>query len=208
VSEELSYSSEVSSPLSDDSPGQQLINADNTEQEDKGEDVEEETTALSISNTDHTSLSSRPQDGSPSGEVSTGCVNTEEEDGQGDDGESTSEELGTSVPCTEKTLQGAELVADGNSCTITLQSEFHSIQHRFPDPPESLRIVMRTRERTDAHESASVGLRENNHEQEDQFSPIKCSEDSPKSDEMLSNSDAGMSIASRSFYKTEDPKDS
>ena len=35
-----------------------------------------------------------------------------------------------------------------------------------------------------------------------QFSPIKCSEDSPKSDEMLSNSDAGMSIASRSFYKT------
>jgi hypothetical protein len=126
VSEELSYSSEVSSPLSDDSPGQQLINADNTEQEDKGEDVEEETTALSVSSTDHTSLSSRPRGGSPPGEVSTGCVNTEEEDGQGDDGESTSEELGTSVPCTEKTLQGAELVADGDSHCVALQSEFHS----------------------------------------------------------------------------------
>ena len=37
VSEELSYSSQVSSPLSEDPPRQQLINADNTEQEDKGE---------------------------------------------------------------------------------------------------------------------------------------------------------------------------
>ena len=38
LSEELLYSSQVSNPLSDDSPAQQLINADNTEQEDKGED--------------------------------------------------------------------------------------------------------------------------------------------------------------------------
>ena len=48
--------------------------------------VEEETTALSVSSTDHTSLSSRPRGGSPPGEVSTGCVNTEEEERQGDDG--------------------------------------------------------------------------------------------------------------------------
>ena len=41
-------------------------------------------------------------------------------------GESTSEELGTSVPCTEKTFQGAELVADGDSHCVALQSEFHS----------------------------------------------------------------------------------
>ena len=36
----------------------------------------------------------------------------------------------------------------------------------------------------------------------DQFSPIECSEDFPKSNEVLSISDAGVSIASASFYKT------
>ena len=38
VSEELSYSPQVSGPLSGGPPGQQLISADNTEQENKGED--------------------------------------------------------------------------------------------------------------------------------------------------------------------------
>jgi hypothetical protein len=109
-----------------------------------------------------------------------------------------------SEQCSEEFPENDEFIENTDSKVYIASTPFCHLDLHLPEPPESVRVCMGCSGGRKACRTLPIGIGVVDQEPQDLISPVPCSEELPKRDEFVENTDTyGATITNASFCETD-----